>query len=66
MSDDRLVELEIKVAHQEIALEELNQIIIQQQSEITKLQHYLDMLKYKIESIQSPPEKVSEELPPHY
>ena len=66
MSEDRIVELEIKVAHQDIAIEELNQIIIKQQSEIANLQRYLELIKYKIESIQTAPKEASEAPPPHY
>jgi uncharacterized coiled-coil protein SlyX len=66
MSEERITELEIKLAHHEMTIEQLNQILIQQQSEIDNLQHYLKLLKYKIENIQSSPEKTIEEAPPHY
>jgi SlyX protein len=66
MPEDRIVELEIKVAHQDMAIEELNQTIIQQQSEIANLQRYLELIRYKIENIQASPKEVSESPPPHY
>jgi len=66
MSEDRIIELEIKVAHQEMVIEELNQILTQQQIEIANLQRYLEIIKYKIESIQSSPKEVTEQPPPHY
>jgi len=60
------MELEIKVAHQELTIEQLNQVITQQQNEIANIKLHLDALKNKINSIQIPEKSLNEPPPPHY
>ncbi|MFK5983865.1 MAG: SlyX family protein [Pseudomonadota bacterium] len=65
--ENRITELEIQHAHHELTIEELNQIVIKQQSEIDNLLHYLKLLKHKIDDIQSNPNNTAEHTPPpHY
>ncbi len=64
--ENRITELEIQIAHHELTIEELNQIVIKQQSEISDLLHYLKLLKNKIENIESAPKNISDSPPPHY
>ncbi|GAA3940034.1 SlyX family protein [Litoribacillus peritrichatus] len=63
----KIEDLEIRLAFQEDTLETLNQVIIDQQKEIDKLNSYVRILKDKITSVENTstsPEK--EAPPPHY
>lgn len=68
MNDERIIELEIKVAYQEDLVQELNKVISKQQDQIDRLNATCKLLNEKISSISlgldSAPS--SEELPPHY
>lgn len=44
MSDDRLITIETKLAHQELIIEELNAVIAQQQEAIDQMQKALKIL----------------------
>jgi len=68
MNDDRIIELEIKVAYQEDLLQELNKIVGRQQQQIDRLEATCSMLNERIKSLSvegSAGENV-EEVPPHY
>ncbi|WP_305907253.1 SlyX family protein [Methylomarinum sp. Ch1-1] len=68
MSEERIIELEIKAAYQEELLESLNSIVAQQQQQIDKLEETCKLLHDKIESL-SPTEAgkaLQDEIPPHY
>lgn len=64
---DAIVELEIKVAHQDATLNELSDVVAQQQQQIDRLLkevHRLhDRLEEHVESIRTPSEEAP---PPHY
>ncbi|MCU7800185.1 MAG: SlyX family protein [gamma proteobacterium symbiont of Lucinoma myriamae] len=69
MSDieNRVMELEIKNAHQEDTIEHLNQIIIEHQALIDNLARHLEQLQNKINTIQEDNSKEAPEPPPpHY
>ena len=66
MSDDRITELEIQFAHQEMVIDELNKIVTKQQTELNNLTHYLKLLKLKFEAFDSSPKNAQESPPPHY
>jgi len=66
--EHRIVELETKLSFQEDLLQELNSHVINQQSQIDKLETLCNLLKeqYK-EIVSSLPDVVSgDEVPPHY
>jgi SlyX protein len=69
MSDieSRIMELEIKNAHQENTIEQLNQIVIQQQETLNTLNSQIEWFKNQLTTLQ---ETVSKEIPntrpPHY
>lgn len=68
MSDERIIELEIKAAYQEDLLQELNKIVAGQQQQIERLEATCKMLNERIKGLSiegSGGEKV-EEVPPHY
>lgn len=68
MSDDRLIELEIKAAYQEDLLQELNRIVSQQQSQIGRLEATCRLLNERINSLslESGTSENIDEVPPHY
>jgi len=64
--DNRITELEIKLAHQEFTIEQLNQVITEQQQEIADIKLFLDALNNKVNNIQIPEKNQPEPPPPHY
>ena len=69
MSEERLIELETRVAHQERLIEELNDVLTDQQSQLTRLEQTAEALKDRLRALgeggagASDPEA---ERPPHY
>ncbi|MCP3848808.1 MAG: SlyX family protein [Gammaproteobacteria bacterium] len=65
--ENRLMELEIKNAHQEDTIEQLNQIIIKHQVSIDTLIRHVELLQNKVSDIQEGNIKEGPEAPPpHY
>ncbi len=67
MSEQRLIELEIKAAYQEDLLQELNLIVARQQHQILKLEQTCQLLHERISSLRL--EKINGAIdppPPHY
>lgn len=62
-NDQRLIEIEIKVSHQDVLLEELHGVICRQQETIDKLEFSLNKLVDRIQGDSAQPESVK---PPHY
>ncbi|MFW2404704.1 MAG: SlyX family protein [Gammaproteobacteria bacterium] len=67
-NDDRMMELETKVAHQDQALAELSDEIYRQQQQITRLEDQCRQLLARVESIATADASgdPSDEVPPHY
>jgi SlyX protein len=67
-TDERIAELEITLAHQDAALEELNQTVIRQQGIIDALQLEMNRLKDRVRALA--PSHIASEAeetpPPHY
>lgn len=63
MNEQRLVEIETKLAHQELLIGELNQVISDQQSTIDQLQISLKKL---LQGYLGSRENPRNEKPPHY
>lgn len=68
MDDERIIELEIKLAYQEDLMQALNTVVGEQQQKIERLEATCKLLNERINAISTgfnsvPPE---EELPPHY
>lgn len=66
--EERITELEIRIAHQEATLEALNKALVDQQQQIDRLQEQLRRLTERFQAIvvsqvASPEE---ESPPPHY
>lgn len=67
MSDERLNEIEFKVSHQDILLEELNKIVTQHEETIKRLEAALKaMVKRLAAGIDGVPVGPGNEKPPHY
>ena len=68
MSEERLVNIEIKLAHQDQLLIELNDVITKQQEKIMKLEELYGSLVNRVRSIGEslPGDADPDERPPHY
>ncbi|MEJ2172165.1 MAG: SlyX family protein [Woeseiaceae bacterium] len=68
MSEDRLVDIESKLAHQDQLLQELNDVVTAQQSTIMRLEDLFEALIERVRSIaeSSPEPAPHDERPPHY
>lgn len=68
MDDDRLIEIETKLAHQEDLVNELNTIITDQQVQISRLEELCRSLIDRVRSMSDPASGGSPEddRPPHY
>ena len=64
---DRLTEIEIKIAHVEQSLSELSDVLVRQQAHIDKLERGLEQLKeLQAEAGVSAAGDPGDEKPPHY
>ncbi len=68
MSNDRIIELEIKVAYQEDLVQDLNRIVASQQQQVDRLEATVKMLHDRIKSLSVESGSVDDkfEKPPHY
>lgn len=68
MNEERLIELEIKIAHQEALIEELNQALALQQGDLTQLKASLERFfkKYLERAHLEAEIGPANEKPPHY
>ena len=68
--DERLIELETRVAFQEDTLQQLNEVVTEQDSYIQSLQVQVQSLAKKLDEmsqvLDQPAGKVGNEPPPHY
>lgn len=64
--EDRLVDIEIKIAHQEDLVETLNQTIYRQGRRIDQLEAMVAALADHIRTLQSSRQGPVNEKPPHY
>jgi SlyX protein len=65
---ERLIAVESVVAHLQHDVEQLNSVILRQQTEIDALKRTVDHLESRIDETDAPPEtrNAEEERPPHY
>lgn len=68
MSDERITELEIRFSHQDNFLHQLNEIVVQQQKTIDRLEKEIIDLKRSMnaESGVSSTRTLKDDKPPHY
>jgi SlyX protein len=68
MTEQRFVDLETKLAHQEHLLLELNDIITKQQENIMRLEKLCESIIERVRSLSeaAPADTNADEKPPHY
>ncbi len=67
MSDDRLIDIETKLAHQEQLLSDLNEALTDQQAQLSRLEQLCQTLIDRFKSLtEGVAEQSSHERPPHY
>ena len=68
MTEQRFVDLETKLAHQEHLLLELNDVITKQQENIMRLEKLCDSIIQRVRSLSeaAPADTNADEKPPHY
>ena len=68
MDEQRLIDLETKIAHQEYLLEELNQVLYEQQKTIDKMEATLASMGKRLKELLKGNEDIRgpDEKPPHY
>ena len=64
--ESQIINLEIKVTHQESLIEELNKALCQQQMELTQVRKTLEVFIKQYRAKQSEGEALAHEKPPHY
>jgi SlyX protein len=64
--DDRLTELEVKLAFAEDLLETLNQTVFRQQERIARLEREMRELRDLLRSLPTEQRSLRDEIPPHY
>lgn len=68
MSDERFIDLESKLAHQDQLLNELNEVVTEQQAKIMQLDELCKSLISRVRSMGEamPAAESGDERPPHY
>jgi SlyX protein len=68
MSEDRFINIESKLAHQDQLLHELNDVVTAQQTTIMRLDQLCRSLIERVRSMRDamPPGEAGDERPPHY
>jgi SlyX protein len=66
MMQERVTELEVKLAFAEDLLETLNQTVFRQQEQIERLQREVRELRDTLQNLPGEQRSLRDELPPHY
>lgn len=68
MSEERFIDLESRLAHQDQLLNELNEVVTGQQAKITQLDELCQLLLDRIRSLADamPAGSAADERPPHF
>lgn len=68
MSEDRFIDIESRLAHQDQLLNELNDVVTQQQAKIMQLDELCKSLITRVRSLGDamPEDDPEDERPPHY
>ena len=66
MTEDRFIELETKLAHQEHLLQSLNDIVTEQQEKIMQLGELCRSMVNRMQAIDAALPAGGDEAPPHY
>ncbi len=66
MNETRLDDIEAKLAHQELALSDLNEVIYRQQQQLDQLENRCQQLLDRLQQLEQDGEASAEAPPPHY
>ncbi len=68
MSEERFIDLETRLAHQDQLLNELNDVVTEQQAKIMQLEALCKSLIQRVRSVGDgvPADEAVDERPPHY
>ncbi len=68
MSEDRLIDIETKLAHQDQLMLELNEVVTEQQAKIMQLEQLCNSLVERVRAMgeESPGDASQDDRPPHY
>lgn len=68
MDEERIIEIETKVAHQEHTVQQLNDVVTEQAARISQLEDLCRALVDRLQSLSSnlPAATEQDERPPHY
>ena len=68
MNEDRLIEIETRIAYQEDTIQQLNDIVTKQQQQIDRLEELSKSLTARYQSLQTTETdlNMADEKPPHY
>lgn len=68
MSDSRITELEVQLAHQSATVDELNDMVAKQWHEIDRLKKQMTRMTGRLESVEQtlPKGAADDQPPPHY
>jgi SlyX protein len=66
--ENRLIELETRIAFQEHTVQELNSVVARQQQELLRLRHEIENLRAQLQALAASPVagRSEETPPPHY
>jgi SlyX protein len=67
MTEQRLIDIEVKLAHQEHALDEISQVLTDQQAQLSRLEQVCRSLAERLRSIsEGTSAGEHDDKPPHY
>lgn len=67
MTEERMIEIEIKIAYQEDTIQELNDVVCKQQKQIDDLEATCTFLVKRVKILsESTGDNIANEKPPHY
>ncbi|MGB3624156.1 SlyX family protein [Ketobacter sp. MCCC 1A13808] len=67
MTDEKIIDIQTRLAFQDDTIQELNDVIYRQQQQIDKLEKTVHLLLGKVQDLMSSSsEEIIDEKPPHY
>ena len=68
MNENRLIDIETRIAYQEDTIQQLNDVVTKQQRQIDRLEDLAKLLTQRCQSLQSTESNnnIVDEKPPHY
>lgn len=67
MSDEKIIDIEIRMAYQDDIIQDLSDVVYKQQKQIDQLEKMMELMLGKLQDLsQNPTTKHLDEKPPHY